>query len=216
MRMAEKRTKAVDQAFAAADDGRGLYLAVFSHAEKELAKIGPPAVHRARKAAIARFGEVGFPTTHDEEWRFTNIAPLTRVPFKPGFLEPEGAVTDAPNFPQMIFINGLCRQEYRSKSLPPGVVVGRLSQAFAQTPSLVERYLTRLARTDASPFTALNTAFLHDGAFVYVPRGVVVEEPVCLTFGCDVVRDPLVPHSRVLVRGGRRPGYARRGLRGVW
>jgi Fe-S cluster assembly protein SufD len=198
--MGEKRAKDLgNRTLAATDDGRGLYLAVFSRAEKELASIGPPAVHRARKAGIARFGEVGFPTTHDEEWRFTNIAPLTRVPFLPAFLEPIAAVGETPSMPQMIFINSKCSQEYASKRLPAGVIVGRLSQAFAQTPSLVERYLTRLARVESSPFTALNTAFLHDGAFIYVPKGVVVEEPICLSFLSRVGEQPLISHARVLV-----------------
>ena len=54
----EKRRKdVVDPMPSPTDDGRGLYLTVFSHAEKELAKIGPPAIHRARKAGIARFGD---------------------------------------------------------------------------------------------------------------------------------------------------------------
>lgn len=200
VRMGEKRAKDGDRRTAAqTDDGRGLYLALFSKAEKELARIGPPAVHRARKAGIARFGEVGFPTLQDEEWRFTNVAPLTRVPFLPAFLEPIAAVNDRAVLPRMVFVNGKCSQEFPAKGLPAGVVVGRLSQAFAQTPALVERYLTRLARPEASPFTALNTAFLYDGALVYVPRGVVVEEPVCLSLICSVTRDPLVSHTRVLV-----------------
>src|SRR5579872_2968584 len=36
-----------------------------------------------RKAAIARFAELGFPTIHDEDWRFTNVAPIAKLPFQP-------------------------------------------------------------------------------------------------------------------------------------
>ena len=36
-----------------------------------------------RKAGMARFAELGFPTVHDEDWRFTNVAPLARLPFQP-------------------------------------------------------------------------------------------------------------------------------------
>ena len=57
------------------------YLEVFSRFEKELeAEEGSP-IHRLRESAIGRFAELGFPTAHDEEWRFTNIAPLTRLSF---------------------------------------------------------------------------------------------------------------------------------------
>ena len=35
-----------------------------------------------RCSALDSFQRLGFPTTHDEEWRFTSVAPITRVPFK--------------------------------------------------------------------------------------------------------------------------------------
>ena len=44
----------------------------------------PSWVFPIRKAAISRFAELGFPTTNDEDWRFTNVAPIARLPFKPG------------------------------------------------------------------------------------------------------------------------------------
>ncbi len=57
------------------------YLDAFSQIEKALP--GSAAVQRLRKSAIARFAELGFPTVGDEEWRFTNLAPLVRIPFQP-------------------------------------------------------------------------------------------------------------------------------------
>jgi Fe-S cluster assembly protein SufD len=35
-----------------------------------------------REAAFRRFSELGFPTTHDEDWRFTNVAPIARKDFR--------------------------------------------------------------------------------------------------------------------------------------
>ena len=46
----------------------------------------PPApawLQSLRDAAFARFVELGFPTTHNEEWRFTNVAPMARTAFTP-------------------------------------------------------------------------------------------------------------------------------------
>ncbi len=56
-----------------------------------------------------------------------------------------------------------------------------LAQALQRTPEKVEPWLGQLARFESHPFVALNTAFLHDGAFVWVPRGAVVG-PVHLLF----------------------------------
>src|ERR1700722_19598557 len=45
----------------------------------------PSWVFPLRKAAMSRFSEMGFPTTHDEDWRFTNVAPIAKLPFRPVF-----------------------------------------------------------------------------------------------------------------------------------
>src|SRR5437899_9168084 len=48
-----------------------------------------------RKAGLARFAELGFPTLNDEDWRFTNVAPIARLPFKPVFKSARDGVTAA-------------------------------------------------------------------------------------------------------------------------
>src|SRR3989449_8566846 len=59
------------------------YLAKFERFEKEAKQ--PPWLFPLRKAGIARFAELGFPTNRHEDWRFTNVAPIARLPFKPVF-----------------------------------------------------------------------------------------------------------------------------------
>lgn len=197
----EKRRKDMaDTMTAEKDDGRATYLAEFSRVEKELAAIGPPALQHARKAAIARFGEVGFPTAHDEEWRFTNVAPLARTRFQ---LASDGKAALPQGLPDrgLVFVNGAFQRGLPAGTLPGGVVVGRLADALQQHPQLVEPYLARLARTDASPFTALNTAFLRDGAFVYVPAGVAVEEPLHLVFVSNPAEESVAYLRNLIVIG---------------
>ena len=38
-------------------------------------------IERIREEARQRFSELGYPTTHDEEWRFTSVAPIVRTAF---------------------------------------------------------------------------------------------------------------------------------------
>src|SRR6516162_1640154 len=61
---------------------KNTYLSEFSRFEKELAEHPDSSVHRLRRAAIKRFTELGFPTTRNEDWKFTNVAPIARVPFR--------------------------------------------------------------------------------------------------------------------------------------
>jgi Fe-S cluster assembly protein SufD len=141
------------------------YLAAFERMERELAASGTPAVHRLRKAAAARFAELGFPGPRDEEWRFTPIAPLARIPFEP-------ALRDRAEKSCSL----------RVPHLPKGVIVCRLTEAMQKHAALVEPHLGHHADWKKQSLVALNTAFLSGGAFVYVPRGIVLDEPLFLDF----------------------------------
>ena len=45
----------------------------------------PAWIFPLRKAGMARFAELGFPTLRHEDWRFTNVAPIAKLPFRPVF-----------------------------------------------------------------------------------------------------------------------------------
>ena len=68
----------VDQAI---EKSQSPYLAAFARAEIELAGNGPRRLEEIRREAIDRFADLGFPTTRDEEWKFTNLSPLTSITF---------------------------------------------------------------------------------------------------------------------------------------
>src|ERR1035437_7238537 len=57
------------------------YLETFERFEAQAKQ--PAWIFPLRKAGIARFAELGFPTLQQEDWRFTNVAPIAKLPFKP-------------------------------------------------------------------------------------------------------------------------------------
>jgi len=188
-------------------EGKDAYLAGFEEFETRLAEDGGSPLQGLRRAAIERFAALGFPTPKDEEWRFTNLAPLTRVPFDPG--EADGEVvagTRRQVVPadwlgtSLLLVNGQ-RPAFRHHGppLPEGVVVCSLAEALARHRDLVEPHLARLADCERHAFTALNTAFLHDGAFVYVPEGRIVDEPIYLSFVAAAAGRRVARHRRCLV-----------------
>src|SRR4029077_17461342 len=67
----------------------GSYLDSFTEFEKRAAGHNQPWLRALREDAFARFCATGFPTTHDEDWRFTNVAAIARTQF---VLPPIGAV----------------------------------------------------------------------------------------------------------------------------
>src|SRR5437899_8882867 len=90
-----------------------------------------PWLQQLRESAFQRFAELGFPTTRDEDWRFTNVAPIARTSFR----------VVAPNVVLRI---------------PSGVQEISPSEAKSD---LAHHASSNLA-LERNPFVALNTAFL--------------------------------------------------------
>src|SRR5205823_11145005 len=164
--------------------------AEFASSEEE--RRGPPWLRQLRKSAITRFEALGFPTQRQEDWKYTNLAPLLRVPFKPAILaRPDGVVAEklepftfgVLKTTLLVFVNGRYapRLSYLRR-LPEGVRVASLAEVVNQEAVTLEPHLGRIARSEDDPFLSLNTAFFGDGAYVEVPNNTVVEEPIHLLF----------------------------------
>ena len=171
------------------------------------AAAGPAWLDDLRGTAIRRFAELGFPTTHEEEWRFTNVAPIARTQFAPaGPVPVTAAELDRLAYPgacRLVFINGRFAPKLSSRGgLPAGVEAGSLAEALRANPDAVRAHLGRHAEFANHAFVALNTAFLADGACVRVPKGTVVEEPIHLVFVAAGAGAPAVSHPRSLVTIG--------------
>ena len=156
-----------------------------------------------REDALRRFGELGFPTRRDEEWRFTNVSSIagTRFSAAPSDLnEEEAELLDQSLFPneggpRLVFINGRYLREFSDWGLPKGIRGTQLREANGA----VDAHLAHYAAYQDHAFVALNTGNYEDGAYIEIPGGVVVEEPIQLVFfatGADV---PVISHPRSLV-----------------
>jgi Fe-S cluster assembly protein SufD len=190
-------------------DEKDIYLSAFDTFAKEYAG-DPPYLLKLRQDAIERFAALGFPTLEDEDWRFTPLGALTRVRFPLGQRKDFTHVSvcdmteSVRRGSRLLFADGQEPQfSHDGPPLADGVIVGSLAQALSQHPELVESSLARYADFEERPFTALNTAFLHDGAFIYIPPGKVIAEPIGLDFLVSGLGSPAVWHRRVLVVAGR-------------
>ena len=168
---------------------------------------GPRWLENLRGRGAVRFAELGFPTVREEEWRFTSVAPISKTEFRPapeGRLAPEQLdaflYADAPN--RLVIVNGRFVPELsRTRGLPQGMRFGSLSTALKEQADEVAGHLGQLADFESRAFTALNTAFLQDGAYVYVPEGAVLEGPLQLLF-VSAADGTVVSHPRVLIIAG--------------
>ncbi|HXT13100.1 MAG TPA: Fe-S cluster assembly protein SufD [Candidatus Angelobacter sp.] len=162
-----------------------------------------------RKAGIACFAEQGFPTLKDEDWRFTNVAPIAKLPFKP---MPSGALNQAAapivsdavfsklSGNRLVFVNGHFDSQLSSVGkLPAGAKVSNLTTALTRDSAIVEKHLGRYAVGQGNAFAALNQAFFSDGAFIHVPSGVTIEEPIQIIFISTAKQPGDTIHPRNLI-----------------
>ncbi len=171
---------------------------------------GPAWLAPLRAQAMARFDAHGFPTPKDEDWHFTNPAPITEGAFQP--MRPtSGAVTHADiapflvgheEWPTVVFVNGRYSPSLsKVDNLPAGVRVLSLASALHEEPTLLEQYLGKVAGFEAPgvAFTAINTALMRDGAVMHVSRHTVVETPIHLLYVSDEAADGGVSYPRNLL-----------------
>ena len=165
--------------------------------------VGTGALLPLREKAIEHFAAAGFPTTKDEEWAFTNLASLTRINFDLAASAAAPAVLDDYRYGLngLVFVDGHFDPAHSQlNGLPDEVYIERLS--IASDTIIVAAVLGQAATTEDEAFTALNTAFLQDGAVVYLYPGAVVEQPIHLLFVSTGQRANVVSHPRVLVIAG--------------
>ena len=183
------------------------YLHAFDQSQKRAPAHDQAWLRGVREDAFARFCQLDFPTVHEEDWRFTNVASIAQTAFQLPQSAAEG-VTEHQLSPyrlvglagQLVFVNGryapeLSRLPLRHK----GLKVTSLAEAILKEREKVEPHFARYADYRQEAFTALNTAFFEDGAFVFIPRGMVLQEPIYLLYLNVGSETPLMAHPRNLI-----------------
>ena len=177
---------------------KALYEGVATLAEKAAdfaeARPAPPWLQKLRRRGVAAFERLGFPSTNDENWRFTNLAPLARASFslppddvtlaeRTAALEMEarlGTIGFSASEPRLAFVNGR-RLRRNVGALPPGVFFEWMGRVLRESPELVEKALVASAAAEDpawGAFAALGEAFLDEGVVLRVGAGVRVADPL--------------------------------------
>ncbi|GAC1483532.1 MAG: Fe-S cluster assembly protein SufD [Gemmatimonadaceae bacterium] len=194
---------------------------------------GPDWLHTLRMQGMARFEALGFPTSKNEDWHFTSVAPIAERTFRLATLEAfDGAQGDATqrrdpsrrkddkansvgvntsdldrfNFGEngwhtLVFVNGALSEDLSSGTrLADGVRATSLARAIKTGTPGIERHLGKIAKFEQHTFTALNTAFINDGALIELGADANIEQPIHLVFISDGAG---VSHPRNLIIAGR-------------
>jgi Fe-S cluster assembly protein SufD len=164
-------------------------MAFSSQTLEEIASIQaePDWLRERRRTALAAYERLPMPSRTDEEWRRTDVTKL-----------------DPAVFAQLEHANGFKQPEI---SLPPGVILEPLVTAAERHPELVEPALFSLVRADRDRFTALHAAFFTGGNFLYVPEGVVIEQPILRQHFSNENGTAVLPHTVIVAGRGSKFYY---------
>ena len=141
----------------------------------------PQWLQDVRREAKSWLSGLSVPTRKDEDWRFIDLADLT----KGKFTVPVGIISESPILPEtknsrLVFVNGRYSAELSDlTALPPGVYVGDINN-LPQDYEPSNYFAQQHGSQDA--FTSLNTAGGKDVAVVWINRNTAVETPIHLVF----------------------------------
>ena len=182
------------------------YISLFSTFEKALKGDSELPVHQLRKAALEKLGLLTFPTTKDEEWRYTNIEPIVQFPFqfdtskKSKLTKKKIAqyMFHKADFDTLVFVNGMY-QGHLSKVEPnDNVVISSLEKASIEYKSYVEKYLGNYVDFKEDIFPALNTAFVRQGTFLLFKKHTETKKPIHILYLNDS-KERIIAQPRNLI-----------------
>jgi len=175
---------------------------------RQVARGTPSWLDTIRQCAFESFQALGFPTTKNEDWHFTSVAPIVEAAYPPrttpgGDVKPADLTPftfGAGDWPTIVFVNGVFAPELSSlDTLPDGVKVYDMATALRTGDPLVERHLSKFAASELNAFTALNSAFVSEGAVVRIAKEFEVDRPIHILFVSDAIAAKTQSNPRTLI-----------------
>lgn len=180
----------------------------------------PKWIHNLREEALEKFLEMGFPISrrNNEEWKYTNIGPIASHPFQVATSLPDSALAQkslnqfdfgSSDWTRLVFLDGYYSEQLSSLSgISTGINIVNLSEEFQKHPDAIDHQLAQQAEYNTNAFTALNTAFIHDGSLIEIPDNTTLEHPVHLLYLSTTEKQDSVSHPRSLIKIGENSAVA--------
>lgn len=164
---------------------------------------------RMRQQAIDQFEHTGLPSNKHEQWRYTNLKPITKQDFD---FVPDGQgdqKIDEHDFDlslfsklvgyRLVFVNNhYIAALSEHDDLPQGVTICDLNSALSDHPDTMQ-YLNHCAAQYDCPFTKLNTAFINQGCYIKVDDKVQLDQPIYMIYLNTDEQRTLVTHPRNVI-----------------
>ncbi|MGE3920817.1 MAG: Fe-S cluster assembly protein SufD [Gammaproteobacteria bacterium] len=180
----------------------------YSEQLKDLIKNDTSWLTILRQSALHNFDAIGFPTTHDEAWKYTRTLPIENKNFamvyqsKPS-IRPETLTlyNISSNYYQAVFVNGVYQETL--STLPKNendLIIQPISYTLKNSPDLLKQHLKQHQQHG---YSALNTAFFQEGLFIHLPDNLQLDKPLHLLFFVSSPTEPVAFNTRNIVVAGK-------------
>jgi len=192
------------------DAVKNTYLDSLLHGQGQVPASSLSWLNRVRAEALERANALEVPTTRDEDWRFTDLSALYKTSFQ---LAPRPAQVDSSAIEsflvpeagsRLVFVDGVFAEGLSTVHPADGITVASLASALSQQSERVQAHLGRVVDSSGDPFSAVNTAWLRDGALVLVGRDRDVTHPIHLLFVSACAGSACFPRVFVAAAPGSR------------
>ncbi|MGH8523875.1 MAG: SufD family Fe-S cluster assembly protein, partial [Gammaproteobacteria bacterium] len=182
------------------------YLTEFTRVEPEMIGTDIGWFKAARRRALTRFGQSGFPSLREEEWKYTSVAPIESRSFRISGHPANGLeMTELDRLRwvehhELVFINGHYSAKLsRLLPLPAEVSVAPLGEALRNGQNSLQEHIGRQAEQPSNAFAALNAALLSDGVHIRVGPGVDLKPALHFLFITTASEAPMASFPRVFI-----------------
>lgn len=176
----------------------------------EIIKTTPPWFNQLRQEGLTRLSQLSFPSTKDEEWKYTNISSLLQrtyqLPTQTTLLEVEKFESYTRKDPILIvFINGVFSSQYsRLDKVPDGVKITSLAQALRDKNDVpLQKALTTYASQQESIFTLLNKIMVKDGAYIAIADKTICPDLIHIVYVTSGSQKEMITCPRSLMSVGK-------------
>ncbi len=146
------------------------------------------AFFETRKHAFDAFEKLGFPTIKNEEWKYTNLKPLSDILFHNTCVKSinteallSGSVLNTITANRLVFVNGSFNESLSNIiEKDKSIIITNIASARKKHQVIFEKHFGKYAKTETEGLNALNTALMSDGAFIHVPSNKIVEHPIVI------------------------------------
>ncbi len=163
---------------------------------------------KQRQSAFDIFQESGFPNTRVEDWKYTDVKPIAKNTFSN--ITESNMASDNNEIDEilikgldcinLVFINGAYSEKYSDiKNISNKIVIKSMADALINDESLLKKHLTKHINQELNSFTALNTAFIQDGAYINISANTNIDKPINITYISRDSNHPFATHPRNLI-----------------